>query len=48
MKDEKADGGFYFAAVASDSSGLYTNYNDLTTGVTWSSTGPATLTLSDT
>lgn len=45
---EKADGGFYFAAVASDSSGLYTNYNDLTTGVTWSSTGPATLTLSDT
>ena len=45
---EKDNGGFYFAAVATDSSGLYANYNDLTSGVTWSNTGPATLTFSNT
>lgn len=45
---EKNNGGFYFAAVASDSSGLYANYSDLTSGVTWSNTGPTTLTFSDT
>lgn len=45
---EKDNGGFYFAAVASDSSGLYANYNDLTSGVTWSNIGPATLTFSNT
>lgn len=45
---EKSGGGFYFAAVASKSSGLYTDYGNLTTGVTWSNTGPATLTFNDT
>ena len=45
---EKSGGGFYFAAVASDSSGLYANYSDLTTGITWSNTGPTTLTFNDT
>jgi len=45
---EKPDGGFYFAAVASKSSGLFADYSDLTTGVTFSATGPATLTFNDT
>jgi len=45
---EKDNGGFYFAAVASNSSGLYNDYNDLASGVTWSNTGPATLTFSNT
>jgi len=41
---EKADGSFYLATAASHSSGLYTNYGSLSTGVTLSNTGPATLT----
>jgi hypothetical protein len=45
---EKPDGGFYFAAVASKSSGIFADYSDLTTGVTFSATGPATLTFNNT
>lgn len=45
---EKDNGGFYFSAVATDSSGLYANYNNLASGVTWSNTGPTTLTFSNT
>lgn len=45
---EKDNGGFYFAAVATDSSGLYANYDNLASGVTWSNTGPATLTFNNT
>ena len=45
---EKDNGGFYLAAVASSSSGLYSDYNDMASGVTWSNTGPATLTFSNT
>lgn len=36
---EKDGGDFYFAAVASKASGLYNDYNDLTSGVTWSNLG---------
>ena len=36
---EKSGGGFYFAAVASKASGLYNDYSDLTSGVTWSNSG---------
>jgi len=36
---EKDGGDFYFAAVASATSGLYNDYADLTTGVTWSNLG---------
>ena len=45
---EKSNGAYYFAAVASKSSGLYADYSNLTTGVTWSNTGPTTLTFNDT
>lgn len=44
---EKADGNFYLATIASHSSGLYANYENLSTGVTLSNTGPATLTFTD-
>lgn len=45
---EKSNGNFYFAAVASKSSGLYADYNDLGTGVTWSNSGAETLTFTNT
>lgn len=39
-REFKKDGGdFYFAAVASKASGLYNDYADLTTGVSWSIPG---------
>ena len=44
---EKDDGEFYFAAVATDSTGLYANYTDLAGNVTFSNTGPATLTFTN-
>lgn len=36
---EKGGGDFYFAAVASKASGLYSDYGDLSSGVTWSNSG---------
>ena len=44
---EKDDGEFYFAAVATDSTGLYANYTNLAGNVTFSNTGPATLTFTN-
>lgn len=35
----KSDGNYYLAAVASATSGNYSDYNDMTTGVTWAAPG---------